>query len=603
MKLKSYLLSGIVIVLISILLFPNVSASYPEYLLNHSNNNDVSYDGSYIFSTPIWSYNVSYPTNIFTPIIDSFGYIYARDTENCGAFCLYPNGTLKWKYDPPLTTSWLGTAVNLMIDESYDAVIISYYDTNFQGYVKCINIHTGVLTWTVSLSTNYMRTGEFAHEAGNGYFYFVNMESVYGATYCQLVKMSLNDGSYLYQQIVDGPLTYGKPVLQNNSVYVYGYNGNTQLDTIYRIFESDLTINWTKTLSGTNQHMNGMIGFYGTNTDSLFFTTQEGTGVVYCIYGNNGTTNWTHTNIGYGAVGYPILGGGGPYNTGRLFIASSSGGVVYTFDFTNGNSIDTQTIIGASQFTSSGTRTVDGWLYIPDIDGSIWKISTYNLAIYSEWKMSSGFPDIQGVIAFSGDEIAYGCSGNFILAFRQLTPSGIILSISSIGSPSNIYIGLNWTLPISNGTDPLLGFKLFRSLNNITFYNIMSFTNTTLTYTDSSIAGDMDYYYYVLGYNINGDGDPSNTVTAKVTTTIIESETGIVGTILPFMMAMFMALFVSIIYDKRFSLSMFLICFGMMISVLVWLEAIPTYGMVITIILYVSVIWMAYSQTGGVGNE
>ena len=59
-----------------------------------------------------------------------------------------------------------------------------------------------------------------------------------------------------------------------------------------------------------------------------------------------------------------------------------------------------------------------------------------------------------------------------------------------------------------------LGYKIYRSENNLQFNNIDSVDAGQLTYTDTGLENDSTYYYYVTAVYVNGESAPSDTVAA-----------------------------------------------------------------------------------------
>lgn len=59
-----------------------------------------------------------------------------------------------------------------------------------------------------------------------------------------------------------------------------------------------------------------------------------------------------------------------------------------------------------------------------------------------------------------------------------------------------------------------LGYKIYRSENNLQFNNIDSVDAGQLTYTDTGLENDSTYYYYVTAVYVNGESEPSDTVAA-----------------------------------------------------------------------------------------
>jgi len=89
------------------------------------------------------------------------------------------------------------------------------------------------------------------------------------------------------------------------------------------------------------------------------------------------------------------------------------------------------------------------------------------------------------------------------------------------GTVNGTEIDLSWT---NNATNQQ-GFKIYKSINGIT-YSLLTTTSNT-SYADTGLAAGT-YYYYVTAYNNQGESNPSNVVRKEV---IMSAPTNLVGTI------------------------------------------------------------------------
>jgi hypothetical protein len=79
-------------------------------------------------------------------------------------------------------------------------------------------------------------------------------------------------------------------------------------------------------------------------------------------------------------------------------------------------------------------------------------------------------------------------------------------------------VTLNWTAAI-DATSGIHHYELWRSTNNITFTQVDGdLSNTTLSYTDSGLANNKTYYYYVMAFDNANNNASSNTVDIIVDT-------------------------------------------------------------------------------------
>lgn len=83
-----------------------------------------------------------------------------------------------------------------------------------------------------------------------------------------------------------------------------------------------------------------------------------------------------------------------------------------------------------------------------------------------------------------------------------------------IDSFDNTFVTVSWEMPISNGGQPISGFKLYRQdCNDVGTDPVLITTQTasTFQYTDNSVTGGVEYRYFITAYNVlGGEGSQSN---------------------------------------------------------------------------------------------
>jgi len=77
-------------------------------------------------------------------------------------------------------------------------------------------------------------------------------------------------------------------------------------------------------------------------------------------------------------------------------------------------------------------------------------------------------------------------------------------------------IDLAWT----DNSDNETGFRIYRSIDGVTFTELDTAAADATAYSDTSCAGLTQYWYYVVAYNAVGESDPSNTDDATTTADI-----------------------------------------------------------------------------------
>ena len=103
-------------------------------------------------------------------------------------------------------------------------------------------------------------------------------------------------------------------------------------------------------------------------------------------------------------------------------------------------------------------------------------------------------------------------------------PNGSETAIVVPGAPSSLaatsgdpLITLSWNAPASSGA--ITGYKIFRDTAtgvSVAGTPLASNSNAEVTYEDSTVAMDTNYYYKVVAYNPAGDGAESNEASASI---------------------------------------------------------------------------------------
>lgn len=94
--------------------------------------------------------------------------------------------------------------------------------------------------------------------------------------------------------------------------------------------------------------------------------------------------------------------------------------------------------------------------------------------------------------------------GNIIIPPIPPSPPA---SLTAVGSPNQI--DLSWGAPGDPGTDPIIGYKIFRSTvaEEETFFATVG---DVLAFTDTAVINGQEYFYKVLAFSAAGDGALSN---------------------------------------------------------------------------------------------
>lgn len=569
---------------------PMVSASSNQGYVDTRNSGFSPYDAVNIEDYYEWSYNSGHYLVKGSPAINSTGYAFFS-TGDGHVFCVSPTGSMVWEHD---TGTSYDTSCQIVTDETRDAVFFSH---DARVGVNCIYMNNGTLKWQSGVigggSTWY---GDMATTDSFDYIFIVRYAGASGS----LFKVNKTTGSLT---LFSGSISPGngnlKPLINiSDGSVITQYKGATGAVICY---DSTGTQLWFKNpISANSTNFGNMVM---SNTGFIYALEHGSPNKIYQFYANNGTMATTKI-VGYTipSEAIPVIGIGGLDSTFRLFVPSANGNInPYNSSLVQA---ETTQVLGGN--ITGMSQSSDGILFVYNDNHYLYAIDVVGTSTGELWNIHLGYFSGVGCPVLASDNILYAFGDYLLYKLLQGTPIGITLSITGYGTVNNPYVDLAWTYPTSNGSGgDVLFYLVYCSIDGTTFYNISWTDNLTRTYTDSTIAKDLRYYYYVLGHNAVGNGAPSNIVSINIIlgVGVIIVETGIIGQMLPFIITLFMSLFVSIIYQKRFSLSMFLICLGMMMAVMIWLKAIPVFGLGMIVLLYSSVIWMAYSQSGGATNE
>jgi hypothetical protein len=88
----------------------------------------------------------------------------------------------------------------------------------------------------------------------------------------------------------------------------------------------------------------------------------------------------------------------------------------------------------------------------------------------------------------------------------------------------NSQVTLTWSPPTSNGGAPITGYTIYKGTTSGQETPTATIGNA-LTYTDTAVANDQPYYYYVTATNSAGESPPSNEASATPTTPTIRTMT------------------------------------------------------------------------------
>jgi hypothetical protein len=595
---KPILLTLISFFVVSILLVSTSSATWDQGNYNDYNNRSVIYTGLGVANSTTVIKNFSLSLNGGEPAVDSSGNIYIHTSDN-KLYCVYSDGSVKWTYDSGYG-SFSGVCSQVVIDESRNSVFWAMMAPGPSCQVYCNRMDTGAWIWNTDISAYGLYNPGAICDPGTDVIYLLNYGN--NPSYSGYLN-SLDKVTGVWTQFTGGGyIGYGggcKPIYDGTCIYVWNEGNGITTDSITCWYASNETVKWFRNFSPYTYF--GPVTYY----DGCLYCNEQGSGgKIECLHANDGTTKWTRScsdGVGNGNT-YPIVSTYGLV----LLVESGLNPTIYELD------LETGTIIHSVNFIhetgtfgmSTGIESSDHYWFIHSSTGHIYKININNLiVVVATWINSGNVQTSSSFGVLSDDNILYVVENQELVRFGYASPpSGVYLSIYDYGTVSNPYITLNWTMPTSNGSSPLIGFKLYKSYNNMSFFEFVALSNNTLIYKDSNIVTAINYYYKIRAYNIVGDGIYSNTVKFMIGSTSPNILPGgsLMGDIMPFLAIIFIALFASVIEGRGFSFAMFAVVLGMGFGLLVWIDATtPLFVLAITALLFTAVLFMGHNKQGG----
>ncbi|WP_036222806.1 fibronectin type III domain-containing protein [Mesoaciditoga lauensis] len=142
-----------------------------------------------------------------------------------------------------------------------------------------------------------------------------------------------------------------------------------------------------------------------------------------------------------------------------------------------------------------------------------------NTTTYTDLNLTPNQTYQYEVLAYN--EIGDSPFSNVIKAVPRL-----LAPILSITSSATHDISLSW----SEAATGVVGFKLYRSEDDLNFMQISTFSKDQLTYTDGNLEASKTYYYEMRAYNSSCESGYSNVVKTMTTPVQIASNTSVMNT-------------------------------------------------------------------------
>ena len=207
----------------------------------------------------IWKYKTQNAADC-SPAIDNDGTIYIGSTE---LYAVYPNGTLKWKYDIPYHIETATPA----IDENGIVYIGTIWA--MPNYLYAIYTTNGTLKWKYY-------AGDSIHSSSvigdDGTIYFGNLDG-----YIHAVNPN---GTRKWRYKTGSVVTSSPAIGEDGTVYCGSHD-----DYLYAFYPNNGTVKWAfKT--GSWVHGSPTIG----DDETIYIGSDDG--YLYALYPNNGTMKW-----------------------------------------------------------------------------------------------------------------------------------------------------------------------------------------------------------------------------------------------------------------------------------------------------------------------
>ncbi len=80
----------------------------------------------------------------------------------------------------------------------------------------------------------------------------------------------------------------------------------------------------------------------------------------------------------------------------------------------------------------------------------------------------------------------------------------------------DLFIHLRWSPPQNEGTEPVLGYKVYRRMEQGPEEKLATLSASTLDYNDTLVVKDTNYTYTIVAYNTDLDSEPSRKLTIRI---------------------------------------------------------------------------------------
>ncbi len=289
------------------------------------------------------------------------------------------------------------------------------------------------------------------------------------------------------------------------------------------------------TLSGTGQPVlsglscsNGSMTGAGTDTCTVTLNATAGTGgqAVSLLSSVTAVTVLSSVTVAAGATTASFTATISAVSTAETAtLTASSGGGTQTYTISLGSGGPTLTLQSTNvlfgdvtlsnpayqtvTLTSSGSTPVT--LSAGSVSGTGYTISGVSFP-------STLNPGTTATLEIEFDPTTAGVSnGTVTLTSNSSTNTTATISLSGTGVAASYEVDLTWDAPVAS-SDPVEGYNIYRAVSGSSTYELLnSSTEASTTYTDTTVANNTSYIYYVESVDASGNQSaPSNVFSVTI---------------------------------------------------------------------------------------
>ena len=302
------------------------------------------------------------------------------------------------------------------------------------------------------------------------------------------VLYSLYPNGSLYWKINIGATIYSTPAIDDNGIiYITG----REKGTVVALY-SNGTVKWKRTLNSTidSSPTIGNGGILYTNADDY----------LYSIYPNNGTVRWRYLALGYNTASPAID------QNGNILFGTGNG---YFYSLDSDGNLNWRYRIGRDPY--GGNPSIRG---SPAIDGNgiiyFGGRDTYVYSFYpngtKKWVYKTGDVIHSSPAIDNFGNVYIGSMDGYLysIGFPLPEPPNSLRNKTGFG-----FVNLSWNRTPNFEETESEGYRVYRNDTNGSFERIAEVDPGSRFYNDTDVVNGVNYTYYIVAYNFEGDGKRS----------------------------------------------------------------------------------------------